>query len=158
VEEAVEEEALEEEALEEEAMVAHQTGTGPQIGGKQARRRSRNTSKSWKTKMKMMKSLQSQEIQEKGACRGEDTKSMLTKGSRLRYLVAFCTFFNRLIKHWFLFFNEQLPETFSLLNHCGQVFAHRRTANNIRDLAANNIATFNSCSSSFYSCSISFHS
>ena len=117
---------MEEEALEEVAIglvmvatVAHQTGAGPQLGCKQARRR--KTSNSWKMKMMMkMKSLQSIESQEKGASRGKDNKGKLTNGSRLRYLVAVSTFFNQLIKYLFLFFNEGMSATISLINHCCQ--------------------------------------
>ena len=79
---------------------AHRTGTGTQLGGTQARRRNASTSR----KMKMRRSLQkSLEIQEKGACRGEDNKSKLTNGSRLRYLVAVSTFFNQELKYLFFF-------------------------------------------------------
>ena len=120
----LEEVALEEVALEGEvgvvmvAMVAHRTGTGTQLGGTQAKRR--NASK--KRKMKMRRSLQnSLESQEKGACRREKDYRLLVEGSGIRYLIAFCTFFNHLIKYVLLFFNEGRPATFSALNHYCQV-------------------------------------
>ena len=104
----LEEVALEEVALEGEvlvvmvAVVAHQTGTGTQLGGTQARRRNASTSR----KMKMRRSLQkSLEIQEKGACRDEDDHRLLKQGSRISYLIAFCTLFNLLIRYVLLFFN-----------------------------------------------------
>jgi hypothetical protein len=104
----LEEVVLEEVAFEGEvgvvmvAMVAHRTGTGTQLGGTQARRR--NASKSWK--MKTRRSLQnSLEIQEKGACRREENNRLLIKGSRISYLIAFCTLFNLLIRYVLLFFN-----------------------------------------------------
>jgi hypothetical protein len=70
------------------AMVAHQTGAGPQLGGKQVRRR-RNTSNSWKMMRMMMmkmKSLQSLEVQEKGDWRGKDIKEELTKKIKTQML------------------------------------------------------------------------
>ena len=123
-EEALEEEALEEVASEEVigvaigvAMVAHQTGAGPQLGGKQARRR-RNTSSSWnmmRMMMMKMKSLQSLEMQEKSDGRGKYIKEELTKKSRLGCFAALFTSFNQMIKYLFRFLMKTCQKHFICL-------------------------------------------